>query len=57
MNQTIHIGGEWVEGGGEANEARSEQDEFLCVDQNLLCLSRGMKVENQKRFDFEVKHS
>ena len=57
MNQTIHIGGEWGGGGGEANEARSEQDEFLCVDQNLLCLSRGMKVENQKRFDFEVKHS
>ena len=57
MNQTINIVGEWVGGGGEANEARSEQDEFLCVDQNLLCLSGGMKVENQKRFDFEVKHS
>lgn len=57
MNQTIHIGGEWAGVGGEASEPRSQQDEFLCVDQNLLCLSRGVKVENQKSFDFEVKHS
>ena len=57
MNQTIHIGGEWAGGGGEAKELRSQQDEFLCVDQNLLCSSRGMTAENQKSFDFEVTPS
>ena len=41
-------------GGGKAKGPRSQQDEFLCVDQNLLCLSRGMKVQNQQSFDFEV---